>query len=114
MENILIEQDYVSDGRGGIRQADGIEMLLCRALFRLSCRRGSFPFLPDLGSRLWLLKGKDADQIAALAAAYCAEALAPMSLTVRGVTLLECQGERIRLDVRLGVGKYTEHVEVTL
>lgn len=40
--------DYVPDGRGGLRQAEGQEALLERVLFRLTARRGTFPFLPEL------------------------------------------------------------------
>ena len=114
MENILSGGDYVPDGFGGIRQADGTQALLQRALFRLTCRRGSFPFLPELGSRLWQLKGRGADKIVPLATAYCTEALAPLGLKVLGVTLLSQQGERIRLDVQLAAGRQTERVEVEI
>ena len=46
--------DYVLDGTGGLRRAEGQEALLERVLFRLTARRGTFPFLPELGSRLCL------------------------------------------------------------
>ena len=51
----LREGDYVPDGTGGLRRTGGQEALLERVLFRLTARRGSFPFLPELGSRLWQL-----------------------------------------------------------
>ena len=44
--------DYVSDGAAGLCRAQGQAALLQRVLFRLSARRGSFPFQEDLGSRL--------------------------------------------------------------
>ena len=47
--------DYVPDHHGGLRRAEGQEALLERVLFRLAARRGTFPFLPALGSRLWKL-----------------------------------------------------------
>ena len=47
--------DYLPDGIGGEQRVDGTEALLARALFRLSVRRGSFPFLPELGSELYRL-----------------------------------------------------------
>lgn len=114
MEHILIGGDYVPNGFGGVRQADGTQALLARALFRLSCRRASFPFLPELGSRLWQLKGRGAEEVVPLATAYCAEALAPLGLKVLGVTLLSQKAEHMRLDVQLAVGRLTEHVEVEL
>lgn len=112
MENIIIDRDYVPDG-SGIRQAEGLEALLCRALFCLSCRRGSFPFLPELGSRLWQLKGKPAAQIRALASAYASEAVAPLGLSVQGVAVQE-QPDGVLLDVQLALAEGTQHVEVTL
>ena len=45
--------DYVPDGTGGLRRTEGREALLEQVLFRLTARRGTFPFLPELGSRNW-------------------------------------------------------------
>ena len=114
MEHILINRDYVPNGRGGLQQAAGTEALLARALFCLCCRRGSFPFLPELGSRLWQLKGSTEAQITSLAAAYCAEAVSPLGLKVETVKLLDWQDDAARLDVALLVENQTQHVEVTL
>ena len=55
MELKIRNGDYIADGIGGEQRADGAEALLERALFRLSVRRGSFPFLPELGSELYRL-----------------------------------------------------------
>ena len=49
MALILREGDYVPDGKGGFRTAEGGQELLERILWKLSVRRGSFPFLPELG-----------------------------------------------------------------
>ena len=49
MELKLVNGDYLPDGRGGLEQAE--EEILQRALSRLTARRGSFPFLPEFGSR---------------------------------------------------------------
>ena len=54
-ELLLRDGDYVPDGQGGLRRAEGTDGLLQRVLFQLSARRGSFPFLPELGSRLYAL-----------------------------------------------------------
>ena len=59
MELKLRNKDYVPDGQGGFVRCLGWEGVLAEALFRLSCRRGSFPFLPELGSRLYLLGRAD-------------------------------------------------------
>ena len=45
----LGDRDYVPDGNGGVASGRGGEELLDEALFRLAARRGSFPFLPELG-----------------------------------------------------------------
>ena len=55
MTNILISGDYAPDGMGGIRRADGMQGMLAEALFRLTCRRGSFPLLPELHRKARLL-----------------------------------------------------------
>ena len=47
--------DYVPDGAGGFETLTGAGELLQRALWRLQIPRGSFPFLPELGSELHLL-----------------------------------------------------------
>ena len=113
-ENLLIGGDYVPDGVGGSVRKDGAEGLLCEALFRLSCRRGSFPFLPELGSRLYLLqKQKRADR-ELFAQQYCAEALTPLGLTVRQVRVTE-QGDRqllVEVSASAGEDAYTLEVNV--
>ena len=64
--------DYVPDGTGGLRRTEGREALLEQVLFRLTARRGTFPFLPELGSRLWQLGQLPA---ARASATYCSAAL---------------------------------------
>ena len=106
--------DYLPDGIGGEQRVDGTEALLARALFRLSVRRGSFPFLPEFGSRLYLL-GTVAPSVRALAAErYVTEALAPETalrveqVRLRGseltVTLIRAGTER---ELRLPLGEVT-------
>lgn len=74
--NQLRDGDYVPDGAGGFVQAAGAEEILERALFLLTARRGSFPLLPEVGSRLYLLPREKASARQALGASYAAEALA--------------------------------------
>lgn len=82
--------DYVPDGRGGLRRAEGREDLLERVLFRLTARRGRFPFLEDLGSSLWRLGRVGTAGRQAAAKQYVAEALADEEgLTVETVTLTQ-------------------------
>ena len=85
-ELLLRDGDYVPDGQGGLRRAEGTDGLLQRVLFQLSARRGSFPFLPELGSRLYRLTQEKPGARAALARQYAAE---------------ELEGDRLRVHVRL-------------
>lgn len=79
--------DYVPDGVGGLQQVEGREGLLQRALFRLTARRGAFPFLPEMGSRLSQLGALPPAQRQAAAAQYAAEALEGEALAVDSVEL---------------------------
>lgn len=88
MENKLANGDYVP-GYGGIERLYEADALLARVLFRLQCRRGSFPFLPQLGSRLWTLNREKPAQRDMLARQYVAEALAEMPVTIVDVTVSE-------------------------
>lgn len=45
--------DYVPDGVGGFATASGAEAVLERVYFLLTARRGKFPLLPEVGSRLY-------------------------------------------------------------
>ena len=87
MELELRDGDYVADGVGGLRRVGGREALLQRVLFRLAARRGAFPFLPELGSRLWQLGAIPPAQRQAAAAQYAAEALTGEALAVEFVEL---------------------------
>ena len=88
MELMVRGGDYLPDGRGGFRRAEGNEELLQRVLWKLSVRRGSFPFLPELGSRLYLLGREKPSLRQALARQYAAEALADEEgLSVTGAEL---------------------------
>ena len=101
-ELLLRDGDYVPDGQGGLRRAEGTDGLLQRVLFQLSARRGSFPFLPELGSRLYRLTQEKPGARAALARQYAAEALAEESeLEITGVEVEELEGDRLRVHVRL-------------
>ena len=88
MELMVRGGDYLPDGRGGFRRAEGDDGLLQRVLWKLSVRRGGFPFLPELGSRLYLLGREKPSLRQALARQYAAEALADEEgLSVTGAEL---------------------------
>ena len=72
----LMDGDYVPDGMGDFVSLCGAEDLLNRVLFKLTARRGSFPLLPEVGSRLYLLLREKPSARQAMGAAWAAEALA--------------------------------------
>ena len=101
MELQMKQGDYVPDGAGGLRTLTGREELLQRVLFQLTARRGMFPLLPELGSRLYQLGREKPSTRQTLAAHYAAEALAgERELEVTGVELTE-EGEDILVRVEL-------------
>ena len=95
MELMLRNGDYVSDGAGSLRHVQGREALLQRVLFRLTARRGMFPFLPDLGSDLWRLSRSAPAARQAAAGQAVAQALAAEDVTVDAVTLTDLGGGRL-------------------
>lgn len=101
MELKLEQGDYVPDGAGGFERLDGAQALLARVLFRLTARRGQFPFLPELGSRLYQLRRAKPVQWDSMARQYVAEALAgERELAVTEVAVRQA-GERLWVQVRL-------------
>ncbi len=102
MELKIKDGDYAADGYGGLERVSGSGELLQRVLFRLRVRRGSFPFLPTLGSRLHQLGAQPRAQREAAAHAYVAEALSEEEdLVVEGVTLASGEDGQARLAVHL-------------
>lgn len=108
----LRQGDYCPDGMGAFAQAEGAEALLERVLFKLQVRRGSFPLMPDLGSRLYLLAREKPSARSALGASYAAEALDGEEVTVtraqweeesrRLTVFLQWQGEELSAAVSIG------------
>ena len=97
MELMIRNGDYVADGRG-LRRVSGREALLQRILFRLTARRGTFPFCESLGSRLWQLGRLPAAARQTAAKQYVTEALAEeRDLQVESVTLTEADGRAVLL-----------------
>ena len=111
---ILREGDYVPDGQGSFQRAEGAGELLERILWKLTVKRGSFPLLPQLGSRLHLLGRARQGEWEALAQQYVREALSDEEVTVGEVALspngdgafltaeMEWQGETLTATVELG------------
>lgn len=96
----LVDRDYAAKA-GGLISDSGGEALLDEVLFRLAVRRGSFPFLPGLGSRMYLLRREKPSAWADLARQYAAEALADLTdLSVTGAAVTR-QGENLTAAISL-------------
>ena len=101
MELFLKDGDYLPDGQGGFCRVTGREELLQRVLWKLSARRGEFPFLPELGSRLYTLVRQKPAHWTGLAEEYVAEALAEETdLRIDRVETLR-DGENLSVTVHL-------------
>lgn len=113
MELKIKNGDYVA-GAGRLETLAGSEALLQRVLYRLTARRGAFPFLENMGSRLHALGSVRRGQRAAAAKQYVAEALQEETgITVTDVSYREtfgdglgevrvclaCEGERHTLEI---------------
>lgn len=81
--------DYVSDGEGGFLVNEGDGELLEQALFLLTARRGGYPLMPELGSRLYLLPREKPAAREGAARTYIQEALEPMGFSVTEVSVVE-------------------------
>lgn len=85
-----------------------------RALFKLSCRRGSFPFLPELGSRLYALGREKPAASSDCARQYAAEALEGMGVAVTRVQVTSLPDGKARVTVQLRCEDETATLEVTV
>ena len=102
MELKIKDRDYVADGAGGLVRVSGWDELLERVLFKLSVRRGSFSLLPELGSKLHLLRREKGEALAD-----------EEGLTVTGVELAE-KGDVLNLRVLLRYGEEEGEAVVTI
>ena len=94
MELLLKNGDYVPDGKGGFLRAEGRTELLQRVLWKLTAHRGEFPFLTDLGSKLYTLMREKPSAWESLARQYTAQALSgEADLMVTDVVLAQAEGK---------------------
>lgn len=84
MELRIRDGDYVA-GANRLERLEGTEAMLQRVLYRLTARRGSFPFLEEMGSRLHTLGSMKRSQRAAAAKQFVAEALREEDVTLSDV-----------------------------
>lgn len=98
---LLKDRDYSADGNGGVAVIKDGEELTGEVLFRLTARRGSFPFLPELGSQMYRLRGEKPSAWDSLAQQYAVEALADLpEATVAGAQVRQ-EGDRLAVEVEL-------------
>ena len=101
MSLLLQNRDYADDGNGGVAEARDGDEVLGEVLFRLAARRESFPFLPELGSRMHLLRRVKPSEREALALQYAVEALEGLTEgTVTGASVRQKDGA-FRVSVEL-------------
>ena len=101
MSLLLKERDYTADSNGGVTAVRDGEAMICEALFRLTARRGSFPFLPELGSRMEQLRREKPSAWDSLARQFAVEALAGLSgVSVTGAAV-EQEGDALMVTVKL-------------
>lgn len=106
--------DYVTDNMGGLLRLSGTNALLQEVLFRLTARRGTFPFWEELGSQLWRLGSVPANSRQAAAKQYAAEALSDLSgISVTDAVLIPC-GTGAELTVYLSYESGNLSVTLTL
>ena len=113
-ETKLNDGDFVPNGTGDFCRLVGSQALLQRVLFKLTARRGSFPFLPELGSQLYRLGNEKPGARQALCAQYVRQALADEEVEVSAVhysqvgdlaqveVTLQWQGQTLQATTQLG------------
>ena len=106
--------DLVPNGAGDFQRLEGSQALIQRVLFKLSARRGEFPFLPRLGSRLHTLAAEKPGARQALCLRYVCQALEDEDVAVTGAhyqqqgeqawvkVYLQWQGETLEVTAGLG------------
>ena len=105
--------DHYGGDHGGQREHDSEALLAC-ALFKLTCRRGALPFLPELGSSLRELGKAAPSERDEAARQYAAQALASMGIEVTAARVrmisdtqadvrltMSCDGNRETVEVRV-------------
>lgn len=101
MELLLKNRDYVANSAGGVVGLTGAEEMLALVLYRLTARRGAFPFLPELGSRLYLLRSAKPGQWESLARQYVIEALAGETALAVTNVIVYAENDRLWVEVSL-------------
>ena len=100
----LLDGDYIPDEVGGFVDAKGVDAILERVIFRLKAKRGKFPLMPELGSRLYLLYREKPECRQGAAEQYVREALLDEpDIQVSSVELTQ-KGEELFVNVTVFYG----------
>ncbi len=110
MVNKLINGDYVLQGTSIVR-LEGVQAIFADAVFRLQVRRGSFPFLPELGSRLWQLGRERPADWASCARQACLEALQGTGVSLESIRVCQ-EGQALLVELTLTLGTHSMETEV--
>jgi len=89
----MTQGDFVPNGAGDFCRLEGSQALVQRVLFKLTARRGTFPFLPKLGSKLHTLDREKESARQALCMQYVCQALEDEDVTVTDVLYSNRQGQ---------------------
>ncbi len=115
MDTLLSSGDIALDARGRPTVISGVDELLQRALIRLTVKKGSFVYDPELGSRLYTLRAGSVN-LQETAESMVREALSPLTeLTVNSVeTIPDDALERLQIRVSLNAGGVKQELEVAV
>lgn len=89
----MTQGDFVPNGTGDFSRLEGSQALIQRVLFKLTARRGMFPFLPRLGSQLHTLSREKESARQALCTQYVCQALEDEDVAVTDVVYTHQQGQ---------------------
>jgi len=93
--------DYIPSENGGFKTVTGVDEILQRVMFKLTARRGAFPFLPELGSRLYTLSGEKRSNRQSAAEQFIIEALSDEPEIVFDEAVLKESGNELDITVKL-------------
>lgn len=115
MDTAINNGDFLLDSRNLPFTISGVEEILQRALMRLTIKKGSFIYDPNIGSKLYTLKASSGN-IQAKALCLVREALSDMTqVIVDNVSVnLTNNGENLDLNVYLSIQDRKREVAITL
>ncbi len=103
MELKLANGDYIPSIESGtcFETVTAMDEILQRVLFKLTVHRGSFPFVPELGSDLWLLYREKKSNRVSAAYQFVAQALQDEKMISIDDVFVNETFDGIEVDVKL-------------